>query len=81
MNTEHTQLDIEDIIAAVPSKNDRILRLNEVKTLTGLSRSSIYAYMKAGEFPQHIQLGRRSVGWYESEVRAWIASRVRMVRE
>jgi prophage regulatory protein len=50
----------------------KILRLNEVKSLTGLSRSSIYAYMQSGRFPQAIQLGTRSVGWRESSIIAWI---------
>lgn len=60
-----------------PSIN-RILRLPDVKVRTGLSRSSIYAFIKDGKFPQHIALGARSVGWYESEVDAWIASRQRV---
>jgi prophage regulatory protein len=62
-----------------PSR-DRILRLPEVKARTGLSRSSIYAYIKEGKFPQHISLGERSVGWYESEIDAWVASRHRVNR-
>ena len=62
-----------------PSR-DRILRLPDVKARTGLSRSSIYAYIKDGKFPHHIALGERSVGWYESEVDAWVASRQRVNR-
>lgn len=62
-----------------PSR-DRVLRLPDVKTRTGLSRSSIYAYIKEGKFPHHIALGERSVGWYESEVDAWVASRQRVNR-
>jgi prophage regulatory protein len=58
----------------------RILRLPDVKARTGLSRSSIYAYIKDGKFPHHIALGERSVGWYESEVDAWVASRQRVNR-
>jgi prophage regulatory protein len=62
-----------------PSR-DRVLRLPDVKARTGLSRSSIYAYIKDGKFPHHIALGERSVGWYESEVDAWVASRQRVNR-
>ena len=62
------------------SSRDNILRLPDVKARTGLSRSSIYAYIKDGKFPQHIALGERSVGWYESEVDAWVASRQRVNR-
>lgn len=59
---------------------DRILRLPDVKSRTGLSRSSIYAFIKAGKFPQHIALGERSVGWFESEIDSWVASRRRVDR-
>lgn len=59
--------------------NDRILRLEEVKERTGLSRSSIYAYMREGKFPSCIRLGARSVGWYDGEIKAWQRSRARTV--
>lgn len=51
---------------------NRILRLPEVKHLTGLSRSSIYSKITQGEFPKQINLGGRSVGWSEKEIHAWI---------
>ena len=54
----------------------RILRLPDVKTRTGLSRSTIYALVKDKCFPKYISLGARSVGWVESEVEAWIESRI-----
>ncbi|MGO3344155.1 MAG: AlpA family phage regulatory protein [Marinomonas sp.] len=44
------------------------MRLNEVINTTGLSRSSIYAYMAKGGFPKPIQLGPRAVAWVEEEV-------------
>ena len=66
--------------AAIEPSRDRILRLPDVKARTGLSRSSIYAYIKDGSFPQHISLGERSVGWYESEIDGWVASRQRVSR-
>ncbi len=55
---------------------NRILRLPEVKHLTGLSRSSIYSKITQGEFPKQIRLGSRSVGWSEKEVLAWIDERL-----
>jgi len=58
----------------------RILRLPQVRTATGLSRSSIYAKVKEGSFPRYISLGARSVGWLESEVQAWIDERVKASR-
>ena len=56
---------------------NRILRLPEVKQRTGLGRSSIYAGMKDGSFPEHIRLGVRSVGWPENVINEWIADRIR----
>ena len=56
--------------------SSRILRLNEVKVLTGLSRSTIYAEIAKGKFPRQVKLtGARSVGWYESAIAQWIESR------
>lgn len=54
---------------------DTILRLPEVKSRTGLSRSSIYIYIKKGLFPAPMKLGLRSVGWFESEIQNWIMSK------
>jgi prophage regulatory protein len=52
------------------------MKLKEVIKTTGLSRSSIYAYMSKGEFPKPIQLGPRAVGWIEEEVREWLQERL-----
>lgn len=59
---------------------ERILRLTDVKARTGLSRSSIYLNISKGQFPKHISLGARSVGWLESEIDAWIQSRIQSSR-
>lgn len=53
-----------------------ILRLPAVKARTGLSRSSIYAYIADNRFPSAIPLGARAVGWLESEIAEWLQSRV-----
>ena len=53
-----------------------ILRLPSVKTRTGLSRSSIYLAAAEGKFPKPVRLGVRAVGWLESEVDAWVSSRI-----
>lgn len=57
-----------------------ILRLPVVKGRTGLSRSTIYLRIAEGSFPKPINLGSRAVGWLESEVDAWLASRVEVSR-
>jgi prophage regulatory protein len=51
----------------------RFLRVPDVKKLTGLSRSTIYANPT---FPRSVKIGERAVGWVEQEVLAWIDARV-----
>jgi prophage regulatory protein len=40
----------------------------------------IYQMQAEGRFPQRIKLGERAVGWLESEVRDWLASRIETSR-
>ncbi|CAN7321323.1 MULTISPECIES: helix-turn-helix transcriptional regulator [unclassified Pseudoxanthomonas] len=54
---------------------ETIYRLARVLEATGLSRSTIYLYISKGLFPKPRKLGPRAVGWYASEVYAWIAER------
>ncbi|MEO1767971.1 helix-turn-helix transcriptional regulator [Thiobacter aerophilum] len=54
---------------------EKLLRLPKVIDATGYSKSRIYALIKEGAFPAPLKLGDRAVGWRESEIEAWIASR------
>ena len=55
----------------------RFLRLKDVQSVTGLSKTSIYKLIEAGSFPKQINLsGSRSVGWLESEVIAYNQARI-----
>ncbi len=54
---------------------DPIHRIPSVKTLTGLSRSTIYRQIQAGKFPAPIKLGERASGWRQSAIEAWLDSR------
>jgi len=56
--------------------NEKILRLEQVKQRTGMSRSHIYSQIKKGLFPRQVSLGARSCGWVESEISAFIAERI-----
>jgi len=60
---------------------EALLRLPEVRKRVGLSRSSIYAYIKAGKFPRPIALGPRAVAFSETEISRWIAERIVASRE
>lgn len=60
---------------AVSQRVEKLLRRPEVEARTGLSRSTIYDWIKRGEFPQPVKLGTRLVAWRESDVTAWLESR------
>lgn len=53
----------------------RILRFAEVKSRTGLSGSTIWTRIKAGDFPQPIRLTERTIGFDEAELEAFIERR------
>lgn len=51
---------------------DPLLRLAQVKELTGLGKTSIYALVRAGNFPQPFKPGGYASRWSEKEVREWV---------
>ena len=53
-----------------------ILRLPDVKSRTGLSKSTIYLRISDGQFPPPISLGARAVGWIKSDIDAWLQEQV-----
>ena len=53
-----------------------ILRRKQVEARTGLSRSTIYARIKAGNVPAPVSLGPRAVGWIENDVHRWLSDRI-----
>ncbi len=55
--------------------HDKIYRRPDVESLVGLSRSTIYAMIADGTFPKPIKLGKRAVGWRQSDVLNWLESR------
>lgn len=52
----------------------KLLRRIEVESRTGLSRSTIYAWMAQGAFPRPVKLGARIVAWREDDVVSWLDS-------
>ncbi len=57
----------------------RLLRLPEVLSRTGLSRSGLYERMKNGGFPSKVKLDQNGtmVAWVEEEVDEWINQRIK----
>lgn len=54
---------------------EKILRIEEVTKIVGLSRSTIWRMETKGTFPARVPLGTRSVGWRNVEIEKWIANR------
>lgn len=58
------------------AKPQQLLRLPAVLALTGLSRSTIYRLMDAGDFPPGIKLTKHTTAWAAGEVSEWIELRI-----
>ena len=56
--------------------SSKILRLHDVLNKRGSSRSSHYLDIQQGLFTKPVSLGRRAVGWPESEVDTINAARI-----
>ena len=52
-----------------------IVRFPQVIARIGISRSSLYAFIKAGTFPPPMSLGARAVGVLSADVDEWINTR------
>jgi prophage regulatory protein len=53
-----------------------ILRRKQVEARVGLRRSTLYSRVAEGSFPPPVRLGKRAVGWVESEISEWLERRV-----
>jgi prophage regulatory protein len=60
--------------------NHLFLRLPQVKSITGLSKSSIYARISDGTFPKQISVGPRMVVWVEADIQNWMQQQINGVR-
>ena len=58
-----------------PTREDRHVRMPEIKRRTGMSASTVYRRIDQGRFPRQIPMsGGNIAAWWESEVAEWIAS-------
>lgn len=54
----------------------QLIRIPEVSTLTGLSKSSVYRLLRDGEFPTQVRLSEMSRAWVRAEILEWVADRI-----
>lgn len=57
------------------TESKRLIRLHEVMNLIGLSRASVYNYIKEGIFPPPAKFGKSSL-WEYTEIQEWISNRL-----
>ena len=77
-------MKIQETIASCVAVNEttrrtrriRMLRLTQVRAMTGLGKTKIYELQAQGDFPMRIRLTGHSVAWIEEEVQAWLDRRV-----
>ena len=55
---------------------ERFLRLPEVMSRTGKSRSAVYQAVKDKTMPAPIKFSRRFTAWTESSIDAWIKAQI-----
>ena len=55
---------------------NRIIRLQELKILTGLSTATIWRKEKENTFPKRRRISKRAVGWMYDEISRWINERI-----
>ena len=63
----------------MPSGNGsrpHFLRISEVIRRVGVSRPTIYRWMREGTFPKQISIGANSVVWLESDITKWMDQRI-----
>lgn len=60
----------------------QMLRIGEVEKLLGVNRSTVYDWMDVkskrydASFPKQVKVGARAVRWVESQLSAWIESKI-----
>jgi prophage regulatory protein len=70
-------MPINDKLLTLTVKQGRILRMRQLAEKLSLSDSHIYALIQQNQFPKPFTLvhGRRAMGWYESDIDAWLSQR------
>ncbi|OJB36087.1 AlpA family transcriptional regulator [Burkholderia ubonensis] len=50
----------------------KILRLRDVLDVVGVRKSTLYSWIKDGQFVAPVRLGPRAVGWKSDQVQAFV---------
>lgn len=58
-----------------PFAHMRLLTMKEVSALTTYTPQHVYRLMASGRFPNRVRIGQNRVGWRQSDLLEWMASR------
>lgn len=58
----------------ISAATDQFMRIDQVISVTGLGRNTIYRRMREGTFPRQVRLGPNSVAWLQSTISKWMSS-------
>lgn len=58
-------------------KEYKLLQLEDVMAMVGMSRSGLYQIMNKGQFPRPIKIGDRRTGWLKSDIDDWFEERIK----
>ncbi len=59
----------------IEGRGRELLRREEVEERLGVSRSWIYAEMRAGRFPEPVKISKRAVRWRVADLDDWMSGR------
>ena len=59
--------------AAQEEDHPRLLTKNQVLARIGVTFPTVWAWMRAGDFPRAVVVGNKSM-WHEQEINAWITA-------
>jgi len=53
----------------------QVYRIKELTKLLGVSKETIYFWIRKNQFPKPIKLGERASGWLKEDVEKWLENK------
>lgn len=53
----------------------KIIRFGELAEQFGVSKTTIWRWRRSGDFPNHILLGPRIIGWKVNDIENWLSAK------
>ena len=65
--------------APAPAPAPALLRVPDLTEMLGVSRKTIWAWRRAGTFPEPIRLGDRLIAWRPEDIDDWLEAQTAAV--